>query len=93
MASSPAAAVPKHLNFITGNKNKLAEVQAILSGVIELRNQNVDLVEIQGTVEEVTRDKCRRAAEEVSPIISLNLYLILRFMSSCSRTEKKNTSI
>ncbi|KAH7553183.1 hypothetical protein BM1_08156 [Bipolaris maydis] len=60
-----STSVPKHLNFITGNKNKLAEVQAILSGVIELRNQNVDLVEIQGTVEEVTRDKARRAAEAV----------------------------
>ena len=41
------------------------QVQAILEGVIELRNQNVDLVEIQGTVEEVTTDKCRRAAEAV----------------------------
>ena len=60
-----APTVPKHLNFITGNKNKLAEVQAILEGVIELRNQNVDLVEIQGTVEEVTADKARRAAEAV----------------------------
>jgi inosine triphosphate pyrophosphatase len=65
MASSP---LPTHLNFITGNKNKLAEVQAILSGVIELRNQNVDLVEIQGTVEEVTKDKARRAAEAVGRI-------------------------
>ena len=63
MASSR---IPTTLNFITGNKNKLAEVQAILSGVIELRNQNVDLVEIQGTVEEVTKDKARRAAEAVS---------------------------
>lgn len=63
MSSSP---LPTHLNFITGNKNKLAEVQAILSGVIELRSQNVDIVEIQGTVEEVTRDKARRAAEAVS---------------------------
>lgn len=62
MTSTP---VPKHLNFITGNKNKLAEVQAILEGVIELRNQNVDLVEIQGTVEEVTLDKARRAAEAI----------------------------
>jgi len=62
MTSTP---VPAHLNFITGNKNKLAEVQAILAGVIELRNQNVDLVEIQGTVEEVTIDKARRAADAV----------------------------
>lgn len=72
MASSP---LPTHLNFITGNKNKLAEVQAILSGVIELRNQNVDLVEIQGTVEEVTRDKARRAAEAVSINCLSNLIL------------------
>lgn len=64
MASTSSA--PKHLNFITGNKNKLAEVQAILEGVIELRNENIDLVEIQGTVEEVTTDKARRAAEAVS---------------------------
>jgi inosine triphosphate pyrophosphatase len=46
------------------------QVQAILEGVIELRNQNVDLVEIQGTVEEVTKDKCRRAAEAVSVSLS-----------------------
>jgi inosine triphosphate pyrophosphatase len=68
MTSTP---VPKHLNFITGNKNKLAEVQAILEGVIELRNQNVDLIEIQGTVEEVTLDKARRAAEAVCSLIIL----------------------
>jgi inosine triphosphate pyrophosphatase len=61
-----SSTIPTVLNFITGNKNKLAEVQAILSGVIELQNQNVDLVEIQGTVEEVTKDKARRAAEAVS---------------------------
>lgn len=57
---------PKELNFITGNANKLAEVKAILadSGV-DLRSQSVDLLEIQGTVEEVTLDKCKRAAEQV----------------------------
>jgi nucleosome assembly protein 1-like 1 len=60
----------------------------IVNGVIELRNQNVDLVEIQGTVEEVTRDKCRRAAEEVRyTIISLHLYFDSHFKSPCLRTE------
>lgn len=73
MTSTP---VPKHLNFITGNKNKLAEVQAILEGVIELRNQNVDLIEIQGTVEEVTLDKARRAAEAVRSFITSTTCLI-----------------
>jgi hypothetical protein len=41
------------------------QVQAILDGVISLSNQNIDLVEIQGTVEDVTSDKARRAAEAV----------------------------
>lgn len=58
-------APPKHLNFITGNKNKLLESQAILGGIVELRNQPLDLVEIQGTIEEVITDKCRRAADAV----------------------------
>ncbi|KAL1608247.1 nucleoside triphosphate pyrophosphohydrolase ham1 [Paraconiothyrium brasiliense] len=76
------AQVPKHLNFITGNKNKLAEVQAILEGVIELRNQNVDLVEIQGTVEEVTRDKCRRAAQAINgPVLVEDTCLCFKAMN------------
>jgi inosine triphosphate pyrophosphatase len=59
-------APPKVLNFITGNKNKLAEVQAILSETaVDLRSQAVDLVEIQGTIEEISRDKAIRAAEAV----------------------------
>lgn len=51
--------------FVTGNVGKLAEVQAILGDTIDMENQSVDLVEIQGSIEEVTRDKCRRAAETV----------------------------
>jgi len=60
---------PKHLNFITGNVNKLVEVRAILGDTIELRSQSLDLLEIQGTVEEVSIDKCRRAAETVCLVI------------------------
>lgn len=64
---------PKVLNFITGNANKLAEVRDILSNVpdLELRNQAVDLPEMQGTIEEISREKCRRAAEEVSCFLCL----------------------
>lgn len=58
---------PKELNFITGNANKLAEVRAILGDEVELKNQSLDLLEIQGTIEEVSIDKCRRAAEIVRP--------------------------
>ena len=56
---------PKELNFITGNKHKLAEVKAMLGDTIVLRSQSLDLVEIQGTIEEISADKCRRAAELV----------------------------
>ncbi|PMD28303.1 inosine triphosphate pyrophosphatase-like protein [Hyaloscypha hepaticicola] len=57
---------PKKLNFITGNKNKLTEVKAILGDTVDLQSQSLDLVEIQGTIEEISVDKCRRAAEAVN---------------------------
>ena len=64
----------RELNFITSNKNKLAEVQAILGEVIPLKNQSVDLTEIQGTIEEISKDKCQRAAEVVSlPVLRLQV--------------------
>ena len=57
---------PKELNLITGNKNKLKEVQAILSVTpVKLQSQSLDLPELQGTIEEISKDKCRRAAEIV----------------------------
>jgi hypothetical protein len=61
-----AKMAPSELNFITGNANKLAEVKAILGDTVVLKNQSLDLIEIQGTVEEVSIDKCKRAAEIVS---------------------------
>jgi len=57
---------PKQLNFITGNKNKLTEVKAILGDNVDLQSQALDLVEIQGTIEEISSDKCRRAAATVN---------------------------
>ena len=57
---------PKELNFITGNKHKLKEVGEILSVTsVELRSQNLDIPELQGTIEEVTTAKCRAAADIV----------------------------
>ncbi|CAG8962261.1 hypothetical protein HYFRA_00005315 [Hymenoscyphus fraxineus] len=56
---------PKTLNFITGNKNKLTEVKAILGSTVDLQSQALDLIEIQGTIEEISLDKCRRAAEAI----------------------------
>lgn len=61
-----ASQVAKHaVNFITGNKNKLGEVKAILEPTISVQSQALDLIEVQGTLEEVTIAKCRAAAEQV----------------------------
>lgn len=59
-------AMPDHINFVTGNANKLREVQAILEPGISVRSQPLDVDEVQGTVEEVTTAKTRKAAELVS---------------------------
>jgi len=60
---------PKSLNFITGNKNKLAEVQAILAPTgVKLSNQSIDLPELQGTIEEISIAKCKEAAKVVGSL-------------------------
>lgn len=59
-------APPPTVNFITGNANKLREVKAILEPAITVNSQAIDIEEVQGTVEDVTRAKCRKAAETVS---------------------------
>ncbi|KAI9824835.1 MAG: nucleoside triphosphate pyrophosphohydrolase ham1 [Phylliscum demangeonii] len=50
------------LTFITGSANKASEVVAILGEAVHLLCHALDLVEIQGTIDEITLDKCRRAA-------------------------------
>lgn len=72
MSSLQSQPRPKTLNFITGNANKLSEVRAILADVQGLQVQSRDvpgLDEIQGTIEEVARDKCSKAAAVVSTIL------------------------
>lgn len=54
------------LHFITSNQNKLSEVQVILGSAVDLENSNLNLVEVQGTIEEVSVAKCRQAAIAVS---------------------------
>jgi len=58
---------PNKILFITGNANKLREVGQILgnSGIL-VESKVLDIPEIQGTTEEVSKAKCRRAAELVN---------------------------
>lgn len=61
------------ITFVTGNANKLKEVIAILStsesqdgtskvGKYSINNKSLDLDEVQGTIEEVTINKAKAAA-------------------------------
>ncbi|KAL1851429.1 nucleoside triphosphate pyrophosphohydrolase ham1 [Diaporthe australafricana] len=65
MATEKPTSATHVVNFITGNKNKLSEVKAILEPTIEVRSQALDLVEVQGSLDEVTIAKCKSAAEQV----------------------------
>ncbi|KAK6534757.1 nucleoside triphosphate pyrophosphohydrolase ham1 [Arthrobotrys megalospora] len=59
------------VTFVTGNAGKLAEVQAILGQYITIENHALDLEEIQGTVEEVSSAKCKKAAEALNgPVLT-----------------------
>ncbi|KAF9520883.1 hypothetical protein BS47DRAFT_1370326 [Hydnum rufescens UP504] len=61
--------------FVTGNANKLRETREILgadsSSPFEIVNRKIDLAEIQGTTQDVSIEKCRRAAEIIGgPVIT-----------------------
>ncbi|CAN6671034.1 inosine triphosphate pyrophosphatase [Trichomonascus vanleenenianus] len=49
------------ITFVTGNKNKLREVNEILGA--RLTNQALDLDELQGSIDEVSMHKAKTAAE------------------------------
>jgi ribokinase/non-canonical purine NTP pyrophosphatase (RdgB/HAM1 family) len=58
------------LTFVTGNKNKLAEVKQILAAAgdlpFDMTNMKIDLPELQGDPSEIAAEKCRLAAKEVN---------------------------
>jgi inosine triphosphate pyrophosphatase len=56
------------LTFVTGNPNKVLEVHAILGDAVPVQPRALDIPEIQGTLEEIASDKCRRAAQMVGAL-------------------------
>ncbi|KAI9741849.1 MAG: nucleoside triphosphate pyrophosphohydrolase ham1 [Cirrosporium novae-zelandiae] len=74
---------PTTLTFVTGNANKLAEVRVILANTsVQLRNQEVDLIEVQGaTLEEISVAKCLQAIGKVDgPVLTEDTALCFRFV-------------
>ncbi|PSN65804.1 inosine triphosphate pyrophosphatase-like protein [Corynespora cassiicola Philippines] len=55
--------VPPKLVFVSGNAYKINELRIILGETVEIEAVNLDLPEIQGTIEEIAKEKCQRAAE------------------------------
>ncbi|CAI4232076.1 unnamed protein product [Auanema sp. JU1783] len=51
------------LTFCSGNKGKIAEVNAILSEHYEIKHVDIDLDEYQGTPDYVAERKCQQAAK------------------------------
>jgi len=53
------------VTFVTGNANKLREVKSILaagSNSIQVVSQALDIPELQGSTQEIAKEKCRTAA-------------------------------
>lgn len=62
--------------FVTGNPNKVIEVNAILGEAVPVQSLALDIPEIQGTLEEIATEKCRRAAKIVrGPWFTLDVTL------------------
>lgn len=59
----------KTCKFVTGNPNKVIEVNAILKDAIPIEPLALDIPEIQGTLEDIARDKCRRASKIVRSLL------------------------
>ncbi|KAJ1661827.1 acetyl-coenzyme A synthetase 2 [Coemansia sp. RSA 1813] len=61
----------RKLTFVTGNKNKLREMQELLHSIVDLHSRAVDLEEIQGTTQQVAVAKCKQAAAIIGgPVIT-----------------------
>ncbi|GAV78454.1 Ham1p_like domain-containing protein [Cephalotus follicularis] len=58
--------VSRPVTFVTGNAKKLEEVKAILGSSIPFQSLKLDLPELQGEPEEISKEKARLAAIKVN---------------------------
>ncbi|CAM9361796.1 unnamed protein product, partial [Chrysoparadoxa australica] len=77
---------PPTITFVTGNPKKLQEVKTILGDKLpfDLRNEKVDLPELQGEPEDIAREKCRIAAERLRAKQPALSELAAKFFWCCS---------
>ncbi|VBB17721.1 inosine triphosphate pyrophosphatase [Yasminevirus sp. GU-2018] len=53
------------ITFVTGNSNKLREVQQILGDNVELISAKIDLPELQGEMDDISIEKCKMAVQQI----------------------------
>eukprot|EP01064_Diplonema_japonicum_P016027 TRINITY_DN24068_c0_g1_i1.p1 TRINITY_DN24068_c0_g1~~TRINITY_DN24068_c0_g1_i1.p1 ORF type:complete len:217 (+),score=55.73 TRINITY_DN24068_c0_g1_i1:54-653(+) len=59
------------VTFVTGNANKLKEVNAILKGNVEVTSRKVDLPELQGESFDIAKEKAREACRQLKePVLT-----------------------
>ncbi|TYH55404.1 hypothetical protein ES332_D09G232900v1 [Gossypium tomentosum] len=66
-AASRAVLVSRPVTFVTGNAKKLEEVKSILGQSIPFQSLKLDLPELQGEPEEISKEKARLAAVQGLP--------------------------
>lgn len=66
MAASRGLVLPRAVTFVTGNAKKLEEVKVILGQSIPFQSLKLDLPELQGEPEEISKEKARLAAIQVN---------------------------
>ena len=70
------------ITFVTGNAKKLEEVKAILCKdeniSFELTNKKVDLPELQGEPDEISKEKCKLAFKELKKNFLKKILKIVR---------------
>ncbi|XP_022980416.1 inosine triphosphate pyrophosphatase [Cucurbita maxima] len=65
-ASRIGMVLPRPVTFVTGNAKKLEEVRAILGNSVPFRSLKLDLPELQGEPEDISKEKARLAAIQVN---------------------------
>ncbi|KAH7832936.1 hypothetical protein Vadar_001537 [Vaccinium darrowii] len=65
-AGGAGLVLSRPVTFVTGNAKKLEEVRAILGHSIPFNSLKLDLPELQGEPEEISKEKARLAANQVN---------------------------
>ncbi|XP_075085535.1 inosine triphosphate pyrophosphatase-like isoform X1 [Nicotiana tabacum] len=81
--------LPRPVTFVTGNAKKLEEVRAILGQSIPFQSLKLDLPELQGEPEDISKEKARIAAKEVNgPVLVEDTCLCFNALKGLPGTQQ-----